>query len=502
MEPSDVALQAERLSFLFSEEITENGHGGKINFGNIVQYLWYDSSVIHDTVARDQGRRRFANGEVLPHMSANTFAALGVKPWLVSACEALKMKTPTPVQKNCIPPALEGRNVIGAAETGTGKTLAFTLPVLQRLSEDPRALHGVFITPTRELALQIGHVLGALGSPSGLRHYVVVGGVDQMYQAAAIARDRPHTIVATPGRLALLIRSGELDLAPTEFLVLDEADRLLDPSYVSDLKTILSSCSSPTRQTLMFSATMTSTLEAVQAIAVGENAFRFDARENRFATVTALSQKYKFVPDHLKECHLVHCLKNEFPKESVIIFVTRCETAESLVTMLNLLGMKKVAALHSDMKQTKRVEALEKFKGSNIRALVATDLASRGLDMPICELVINYDLPRKPTVYVHRVGRTARAGKSGMALSFVTQRDVELVHAIEEKLEKKLEEYEYTSKKNVMGELSLTLKAKQVAKLSLEDSGFVEKVETRRASSRKIAKKRHKAANKSKIHKA
>lgn len=427
-----------------------------------------------------------------------SFDQLGIENWLVQACDALGMKSPTPVQKNCIPPALEGRDVIGAAETGTGKTLAFLLPVLQRLAEDPQAFHGVFITPTRELALQIGHVLGALGSRVGLRHHVIVGGVDQMFQAASINRERPHTIVATPGRLALLISSGELDLSRVRFLVLDEADRLLDPSYLSDLKTILSSASSPQRQTLMYSATMTTTLEAVQAIAAGENAFRFDARENRFATVTALSQKYKFVPEHLKECHLVHCLKNEFPKASVIIFVTRCETAESLVTMLNLLGMKKVVALHSDMRQTKRVEAIEKFKSANVRALVATDLASRGLDMPMCELVLNYDLPRKASVYVHRVGRTARAGRSGSALSFVSQRDVQLVHAIEKKLEKKLEEQEYKSKKDPMSELALTLKAKQLTKISLEDSGFMEKADSRRASSRKIAKKRFKASEKSK----
>eukprot|EP00171_Calliarthron_tuberculosum_P016224 IDg16224t1 len=252
------------------------------------------------------------------HVIMGTFSDLGVEPWLMSACGALGLRNPSPVQAACIPPALNGRDVIGAAETGTGKTLAFALPMLQLLAQDPRTLHGVIITPTRELALQIAHVLRALGARAGLRNHVIVGGVDQVHQAAAIARERPHTLVATPGRLALLISSGELDLSRTRFLVLDEADRLLDPSYVDDLKTILGSCSAPDRQTLMFSATMTSTLEAVQSIAVGENAFRFDARENRFATVSALTQEYKFVPDNIKECHLVHCLKNEFPKTSVI----------------------------------------------------------------------------------------------------------------------------------------------------------------------------------------
>ncbi len=425
-------------------------------------------------------------------------AEIGVAPWLVVACRALGIRNATPVQAACIPPALEGNDVIGAAETGTGKTLAFALPVVQHLAEDPRAFHTVVLTPTRELAFQIAHVFRALGAHVNLRDHVVVGGVHQMHQAAAMTRDRPHVLIATPGRLALLIEGGDLVLSQVRFLVLDEADRLLDPTYLSDLKTILGSCSSPKRQTLMFSATMTSTLEAVQAIAVNENAFRFDARENRFATVQALTQEYKFVPENLKDCELVHCLKKEFPKKNVIIFVSKCETAELLVTMLKLMGMKKVVALHSEMKQTSRIEALQKFKGSSVRALVATDLASRGLDIPLCELVINYDLPRKPSVYVHRVGRTARAGRKGLALTFVSQSDVQLVHAIEEKLQKKLVLHKYETEADPMDQLSLTLKARQIAKLALADNGFMQQVAARRADSRKIAKKRRKNIEKGK----
>lgn len=421
-----------------------------------------------------------------------TFDEIGVQLWLVSACRSLGLRNATPVQAACVPPALAGKDVIGAAETGTGKTLAFALPVVQHLAEDPRAFHSVVLTPTRELAFQIAHVFRALGAHMNLRDHVIVGGVHQMHQATAVARDRPHLLIATPGRLALLIREGDLSLRQVRFLVMDEADRLLDPTYVGDLKTILESCSSPQRQTLMFSATMTSTLEAVQTIAVNENAFRFDARENRFATVQGLTQEYKFIPQNLKDCHLVHCLKKEFPKENVIIFVAKCETAEMLVTMLNLMGMKKVVALHSEMKQTARIEALQKFKGSSVRALVATDLASRGLDIPLCDLVINYDVPRKPSVYVHRVGRTARAGRKGLALTFVAQGDVELVHAIEEKLERKLALHEDETKVDPMDQLSLTLKARQIAQLALTDNGFLVKVAARREGAREIAKKRRK----------
>lgn len=322
-----------------------------------------------------------------------------------------------------------------------------------------------------------------------MREYTLVGGVHELAQAAALA-SLPHVLVATPGRLALMLRRDAVDLARVRFLVFDEADRLLDPTYLADLKAVLDACSSEHRQTLMFSATMTASLAQLQEVAMDSDTVRFDARENRFATVDALRQEYVFTPYNLKETRLVYLLKHEFPKESVIIFVARCETAELLVTMLNLLGMRKVTALHSEMKQTRRIEALQKFKGKTVRALVATDLASRGLDVPACEIVLNYDIPRKAATYVHRVGRTARAGRGGLALSFVTQSDVELVHAIEEKTEKKLVEHQDPKEKKVMEELSNTLKARQLAKMTLNDNGFMEKSDAKRADARRAAKKR------------
>ncbi|CAN8073218.1 unnamed protein product, partial [Agarophyton chilense] len=376
---------------------------------------------------------------------------------------------------------------------GTGKTAAFVLPILHRLAHDPRAFFALVLTPTRELAFQIAQQIAALGARIAVKHLVLVGGVHHLQQTAALAA-LPHIVVATPGRLAFMLARNHIALNKLRFLVLDEADRLLHPTYHHDLALVLNACSAPDRQTLMFSATITSSLQQLQRVAAqnAHHTFRYDARPNRFATVDALTQRYIFLPHHLKECHLVTLLKDQFPSSSVIIFVARCETAHLLLTMLNLLGMTKVAALHSHMSQHRRIESLQRFKGNLVRALVATDVASRGLDVPACELVVNYDLPSSVATYVHRVGRTARAGRSGLALSFVAQSDLHLVKAIEHRIQRKLHLHTGCSEKLVMDNLASTLKARQMANLRLHDTGFFENAEARRAPARKAAAKRRK----------
>lgn len=420
----------------------------------------------------------------------STFRELGVKPWLTSALKKMGIIEPTPVQKACIPAIMAGRNVIASAETGTGKTAAFVVPILQTLAEDPYGICGLVITPTRELAFQISQQVYALGAKIAVRQYVLVGGVDDITQALAL-QARPHIVVATPGRLAIMLARGAIDLSRVRFLVLDEADRLLDPTYVDDLTNALDACSRDNRQTLMFSATMTPSLDALHGtLSEGAEAFRFDARENQFATVEALDQRYIFVPINLKECHLVYLLKQRFPNSSVIIFVSHCHTAELLLRLLNLLGMKKVTAMHSDMRQIDRIQALQRFKSGVVRALIATDVASRGLDVPACELVINYDLPRATVTYVHRVGRTARAGRSGLSVTFVTQSDVSLFHSVEERLGKKVEALDAVEEEEVLSHLSATLKAKQMATLNLHENGFSKRNRARRTDARVAAKKR------------
>lgn len=423
------------------------------------------------------------------------FKSLGVAPWLVSALKALNIRLPTPVQAACIPPALSGRDVVGAAETGTGKTAAFALPVLQALAPDPRGLFGVVLTPTRELAFQIAQVFRALGAAIGLRVEVLVGGVDELAQKTALAR-RPHVVIATPGRLALLLRGGvgggEMHFYKTKFLVVDEADRLLEEEYVRDLTTVLDAMSARDRQTLLFSATMTASIDKLHELLLQDSdTFRFDSNAlNPFTTVAALTHTYIFMPVNLKECHLVHLLKVSRSEATLIIFTARCDTAEHITSMLRVLGMRRVASMHSDMPQTQRVAALQALKQGSVRALVATDVASRGLDIPIVDLVVNFDMPRKTSTYVHRVGRTARAGREGTALSFVTQTDVDLLHAIEERLNRKLEKFPGHDDDAVMEELSTTLKARQIARLEITDNGFMARYDARRADGRDAAKKR------------
>jgi ATP-dependent RNA helicase DDX49/DBP8 len=431
-----------------------------------------------------------------PNPLVKDFRSLGVSQWLVNALSAVGVTSPTPVQAACVPAALAGRDVIGAAETGTGKTAAFAIPILEHLAPDPHGVFAVVLTPTRELAFQISQHFRALGTQLALKTEVVVGGVDELSQASNLAR-RPHVVIATPGRLALLLRQSNLTsgvniFSRVRYLVIDEADRLIEPDYLAHLAAILDACSLPDRQTLLFSATMTPAIEKLQELALqNSGTFRFDANENRFATVKALAQHYIFMPVNLKETHLVHLLKVVRPHQTCIIFVARCDTAEHLATMLRVLGMRRVAAMHSEMSQALRVDALQQLKGGSIRALVATDVASRGLDIPAVELVVNYDLPRMTSTYVHRVGRTARAGRGGHAVSFVTQNDVELVHAIEKELDRKLDAFsDHADEKAVMEQLSTTLKARQVARLEVTDNGFMARYDGRRAEARSAAKKR------------
>lgn len=424
-----------------------------------------------------------------------SFTDLGLSSWLVEGLNAMDMRTPTPVQAACIPAVLDGRDVVGAAETGTGKTAAFALPILQALATDPQGLFAVILTPTRELAFQISQQFSAFGAPIAVRVQTLVGGVDEMTQAAALAR-KPHIVVGTPGRTALLLERNKTALGEnlfqrTRYLVVDEADRLLEPEYLENVASILDSCSLPSRQTLLFSATMTANIEKLnELLTKNSDAFRYNASENRFATVRKLRQSYAFMPVNLKEACLVRLLKVVFPKESCIIFVSRCDTAEQVTTMLRILGMRRVAAMHSEMKQILRVETLQKLKRGSLRALVATDVASRGLDIPQVEVVVNYDVPRKTSTYVHRVGRTARAGRKGLALTFVTQSDVALVHAIEGKLQRQLAKFDGLDTDDAMQELSAALKARQLARMELTDSGFIARYDTRREESRTAAKKR------------
>ena len=393
-----------------------------------------------------------------------SWTSLGLAPWVVRQCESLALRHPTDVQTNCLPAALRGEDVIGCAPTGSGKTAAFALPVLNALSEDPFGIFALVMTPTRELAFQIGEQFTAFGAPINVRCEVVVGGVDMMQQAQALSR-RPHILVCTPGRLVDHLRSSDVvDLSRIKFLVLDEADRLLDDSFGSEMECILGAVNEK-RQTLLFSATMTQNLRTLRELSM-EDAFCYDTggAGGEWAIVEHLKQEYILMPAKVKDAYLVYLLK-ELSEVSTIIFTASCKSCELLHAMISSLDIESVA-LHSRLSQANRLRGLSHFKSSRARVLVATDVGSRGLDIPRVELVLNYNIPAAAKEYIHRVGRTARAGRSGRSISLVTQYDVEVVQKIEALIGKQLEEYKL-EEDDVLEYFKETLVAKRKARMQI-----------------------------------
>ncbi|KAK4222090.1 ATP-dependent RNA helicase DBP8 [Podospora fimiseda] len=390
-----------------------------------------------------------ASGVTAPIDHSTTFESLGVKPWLVQALANMRIKRPTGIQRESIPMLLKGRDCIGGSRTGSGKTVAFSVPILQKWAENPSAIFGVILTPTRELALQIAEQVKAISSPHSLKAILIVGGADMREQAIALAKS-PHIVIATPGRLADHIRTSGYDtvcgLKRVRFVVLDEADRLLangPGSMLPDIEECFSALPPPgERQTLLFTATITLEVMALKNMprAPGRDpVFVCEVDTEKLAIPNTLKQLHLQVPVTHRE-HYLHMflLTPENVNKSIIIFCNRTSTADYLHHLLRLLDHR-VTSLHSKLRPGDRTDNLGRFRASAARILVATDVAARGLDIPEVKLVINYDIPRDPDDYIHRVGRTARAGRSGDAVTFVGQRDVELVLAIEGRVGRKME---------------------------------------------------------------
>ncbi|KAH9857042.1 DEAD-domain-containing protein [Lenzites betulinus] len=346
----------------------------------------------------------------------------------------MEYKTPTEIQVEALPHALQGRDIIGVASTGSGKTAAFALPILQKLWEEPKGLFACVLAPTRELAVQIAQQFESLGSAMGVRCATIIGGVDMMAQKVALAK-KPHIVVATPGRLNdHLEETKGFSLRSLKFLVLDEADRLLDMDFGPIIDKILKVIPKE-RTTYLFSATMTTKVAKLQRASLS-NPVRVEVN-SKYSTVSTLLQYYLLIPLPQKDVHLIH-LANTLAQNSVIIFTRTVHDAQRLSIMLRTLGFPAIP-LHGQLSQSARLGSLGKFKSGGRKVLVATDVASRGLDIPSVDVVINYDIPTHSKDYIHRVGRTARAGRSGKSITLVTQYDVELVLRIEQVIGKKLE---------------------------------------------------------------
>lgn len=365
-----------------------------------------------------------------------SFKSLGLNNALLKAVEKQGYKTPSPIQEKAIPVILQGKDVLASAQTGTGKTAGFSLPMLQMLNETRhpkyRPIRALVLTPTRELAAQVYDNVRNYGTYLNMKSTVIFGGVKPKAQIATI-RQGVDVLVATPGRLLDLENQGALSLKRIEFLVLDEADRMLDMGFVRDIKKIMSLMPAK-RQNLLFSATFSKEIKEL-ASGILKNPVLVEATPEN-STAEKVSQKIYRV-DKGQKTALVTKLIADGNWKQVLIF-TRTKHGANKLTKKLIASKISAAAIHGNKSQGARTKALAEFKSNDIRVLVATDIAARGLDIPLLPHVINYELPNVPEDYVHRIGRTGRAGAKGEALSLVCIEEMEYARQIEKLLNQKL----------------------------------------------------------------
>ena len=366
------------------------------------------------------------------------FETLGLHPLLVRAVRDMGHTVPTPIQQQAIGPALEGRDLLGCAQTGTGKTAAFALPILQRFAgrqlqkKEHRAITALILTPTRELALQIYENFKAYGRYTNALCAVVFGGVSQVPQVEFLKRG-VDILIATPGRLNDLIGQGHIDLSKLETFVLDEADRMLDMGFIHDVRKVIAHL--PTdRQTLLFSATMPDEIAALAQSILRDPVKVAVAPVS--STVDTIEQ-YVYYVDKANKRHLLAWLLQDAAITSALVFTRTKHGADRVARDLVRAGIA-AQAIHGDKSQTARQTALSNFKGGQTRVLVATDIAARGIDIAQLPYVFNFDLPNVPETYVHRIGRTGRAGLSGTAISFCQFDELQYLADIEQLIGKQI----------------------------------------------------------------
>ncbi|MCD6576025.1 MAG: DEAD/DEAH box helicase [Nanoarchaeota archaeon] len=366
----------------------------------------------------------------------NKFEKLKISKELKRAIEDMGILEMFPIQLEAIPKILKGVDIIGQAQTGTGKTLAFAIPIVERVNPSEKSVQAIVITPTRELAVQVSNEIKKLSKYKKLNVLSVYGGVSIDKQAEALRRG-VHVVVGTPGRIIDQINRGNLKLNKIKILVLDEADRMLDMGFIDDIRTILQDIPKD-RQTLLFSATMP---EIILNLAKDymHNPEVIKVSEDEL-TVKDIKQFYCEVDYRSK----IDALKNILTKQNIKSAIIFCNTKISVDKLVNALRKMhfKVDALHGNFSQARRNKVLSNFRQGKFNILVATDVAARGLDIKGVSHVINYNVPRDPKDYVHRIGRTGRAGKGGVAITLVTERDMEYFRSIEWLIDEKIPKME------------------------------------------------------------
>ncbi len=363
-------------------------------------------------------------------MLHSDFESLGLMPACLEALRHEGYEHPTPIQTASIPSLLAGRDLLGCAQTGTGKTAAFALPTIQRLTENhvkrqPRKARSLVVAPTRELAMQIDVSFGAYGRKTEIKRACVYGGVGKVPQIKAMERG-VDVLVATPGRLLDLIGDGAIDLSLVEIVIFDEADRMLDMGFIHDVRKIIALLPKK-RQTLLFSATMPSEIDTL-ARTLLDNPVRVDIEPEK-PTIELITQSLYYVEKGCKRDLLVHLIK-ELKVSRAVVFSRTKHGADRIAKTLHIAGIP-AGVIHANKGQGNRTKTMEAFRAGETPVLVATDLAARGIDVDDISHVFNFDMPTEPETYVHRIGRTARAGASGTAVSFCDTEEKRLLKQVE-----------------------------------------------------------------------
>ena len=431
----------------------------------------------------------------------DSFEKMKLEKWIKKVIDYLSYKEPTEVQKYVIPQILKNKNVIAISKTGTGKTASFCLPILSELSKDPFGLYAIILEPTRELVLQVEEKLKLFSTGFNLRMCSIIGGEDYTTQLQELDKI-PHIIIATPGRLVSFLENNYVKLIQNlRYFVMDEFDQLLDETIKPDIDKIITYLPDD-RITLFFSATIMQTKEELKKY-IGKNnqeeIYYYnnntdekleDILKNNDKRINKekedenkknkkiiplkiknrinedVSLKYILVPQKLKEHYLLYLLRNRYKDTNTLIFVNHVKQCDFLYNLCKLFEIK-VSHLHSKMTQKNRREDLQKFKGSITNILISTDLASRGLDIRQCDLVINFDIPLSTLTFIHRAGRTGRIGNKGLCISFVSQYDVEVLNGIEEDLDADFKEIEDIDQDEIMIDTGLVSKGIKLTKMKL-----------------------------------
>ncbi|TNF70650.1 MAG: DEAD/DEAH box helicase [Bacteroidetes bacterium] len=368
-----------------------------------------------------------------------TFEQLELITPIQKALKEENYTTPTPIQAQAIPHLLDGRDILASAQTGTGKTAAFAIPILQKIAQDrqqhrgKRPLRALILTPTRELALQIGESLSAYGRFTQVRNTVIFGGVNQQKQTEALGRG-VDILVATPGRLLDLMDQGFIHLGNIEYFVLDEADRMLDMGFIHDIRKVLAKL--PTnRQSLFFSATLPDNIVDLSRKILSDP---FKVSVNPVSSTAETIQQYLYQTNKSSKNELLlHILQDE-DLDQVLLFSRTKHGADRICRTLNKKRIR-AAAIHGNKSQNQRQKALQDFKEGNVRVLVATDIASRGIDIDQLRYVVNFDIPNEPETYVHRIGRSGRAGEEGISISLCEPEENSYIRSIETLIDQKIE---------------------------------------------------------------